>query len=62
MGHALGNVLPLLDLDMTGSLRGIADLRMDLQETLVEHGMPLDDWWAETFRDTADQINGKPPL
>ena len=59
MGHAFGNATALNPFQIGND---IADLRMDLQETFVEHGMPLSEWFVDTFRDVADKINGQPPL
>jgi RHS repeat-associated protein len=59
MGHALGNVTAVHD--FLGISNTLTDMRMDLQETFVENGLRMDDWFVETFRDTADQVNNQPP-
>jgi RHS repeat-associated protein len=56
MSHALGNVtfvnIPLVS-------NTLADLRLDVQETFVEHGWGMSPWYRDTFRDTVATINGE---
>lgn len=58
ISHALDNVtavnVPLVS-------NALADVRLDVQETVVEHGWGMSQWYKDTFRDTLDKINGGPP-
>ncbi|MGA8806517.1 MAG: RHS repeat-associated core domain-containing protein, partial [Thermoanaerobaculia bacterium] len=56
ISHALGNVttpdVPLLS-------NTLADIRLDAQETFVELGWGMSQWYKDTFRQTLEIINGE---
>jgi hypothetical protein len=46
---------------MFGIANAVADYRLELREIFAEHGMQLSEWFVDTFRDTTEQINSRPP-
>jgi hypothetical protein len=57
ISHALGNLTVISH--PFGVSNALADIRLDLQETFVDHGWRMGEWYRDTFRDTLDKINGE---